>query len=200
VSELELRIGKLRRFRCVHIFSAKLCAYYLLIKHILFRHCPIYFSGILKLKQRPSLPLGVGNAGQRYSFNYQFLEYFCLLNAFHTVYLRSAHFRLNARLCTFSTFRIVFILSCISLRWPPFTRSPYKLHFQTYVTLLMQMITGTTNFESTWTVQRWQQNKTHNNIQDTKLRLLNGIRTCKVWVIVTNNHVLILKTRMIDHL
>jgi hypothetical protein len=71
---------------------------------------------------------------------------FVVLNAFHTAYLSITPCRPNAHLCKFSTLRIIFILSCFSLRWPPFTRFPQRyycwciIHKQILLTLELTYI------------------------------------------------------------
>jgi hypothetical protein len=54
-----------------------------------------------------------------------------MLKVFHTAYLRTRPFRLNASLYKVSTSCIFFVLSCISLRWPPFARSPLQTRAHT---------------------------------------------------------------------
>jgi hypothetical protein len=50
-----------------------------------------------------------------------------MLKVFHTAYLRTRPFRLNVSLYKVSNLCTLFVLSCISLRWPPFARSPLLL-------------------------------------------------------------------------
>jgi hypothetical protein len=94
-------------------------SYYLPIKHVLFSLFPVSFGDIRELKQWPSLLLATVQLS---------LPKLVKLNTFHTIYLRTMPFRLNARLRKFSSLPILHVLTFTSLRWPLDTRSLLRLN------------------------------------------------------------------------